>query len=120
MRLAGKVTMVTGGASGIGEAMVRRLRAEGAEVVLADVDEALGAAVAADCATFVRHGVAGESSWQHLMGDVVQRHGGLEVLMNDAGIISDPSIERPAPTSWNGVLAVNVTGRMLGCRSGAP
>ncbi len=116
MRLQGKVVIVTGGASGIGEAMVRRFCTEGADVVSTDVDSA-GASIGEQTgALFRQHDVADEASWVALMSEVTERFGRLDALMNNAGIISDQSIEQADLATWNRVMAVNVTGPMLGCR----
>jgi NAD(P)-dependent dehydrogenase (short-subunit alcohol dehydrogenase family) len=117
-RLAGKVAIVTGGASGIGEAIVRRFRAEGAEVMIADHDAARGEAVAADCgACFHPLDVADEAGWSALAETIRAGFGRLDVLVNNAGIVSHQSIAETTLESWRRVIDVNLTGTMLGCRS---
>lgn len=119
MRLSGKVAVVTGGASGMGAATVRRFRREGAEVVLTDVQDTLGEAVAAETgATFIRHDVTDEAGWTRVMGLVEEKFGRLDVVMNNAGILGRGSIEDVVLDDWNRVIAVNLTGVMLGCRHG--
>ena len=118
MRLEGKVALVTGGASGIGEALVRRFVQEGATVYLADVDEKAGGAVAADAGCrFVGLDVTDEQAWSQAMAEVESRDGRLDVLCNNAGIISNQPIDETTMDGWSRVLDVNVTGTMLGCRS---
>ena len=117
-RLEGKVAVITGGASGIGAATTRRFRTEGAEVVVGDVQDAAGEAVAGDCgASFYRLDVTDEGGWARLMAVVEERHGHLDILMNNAGMLGGASIETVELAAWNRVMAVNVTGVMLGCRA---
>lgn len=117
-RLAGKVAIVTGGASGIGAATVRRFRAEGAEVVLADVQAELGHSVAAETgAIFHLLDVANESHWDALMALVEKRFGRLDVLFNNAGVLGGgKSVETIDAATWARVIGINQTGVMLGCQ----
>ncbi|SLJ96433.1 SDR family oxidoreductase [Novosphingobium mathurense] len=117
-RLQDKVALVTGGASGIGEAMVRRFVAEGARVWLADLDDEAGERIAGEAgATFVRLDVASEAGWGEAMDRVLGRDGRLEVLCNNAGIVLNKPIDQTDLTGWERTMAVNVTGPMLGCRA---
>lgn len=87
-RLDGKVAMITGGASGIGEATARRFVAEGAKVLIADMQEELGAAVSGDlgdAAAFQRTNVANETEVQDAIGEATDRWGRLDVIFNNAG-----------------------------------
>lgn len=87
--LAGKVAIVTGGASGLGRAAVERFVAEGARVVIADVDAARGEQLAQElrsAAAFQQTDVASADDVQHLVDFTVARFGGLHVLFNNAGI----------------------------------
>jgi NAD(P)-dependent dehydrogenase (short-subunit alcohol dehydrogenase family) len=118
-RLAGKVAIVTGGASGIGAATVRRFRAEGAEVLLCDLDTENGERVALESgATFHTHDVTSEQDWQKAIDTTLSRHGRLDVVVNNAGIVSHQDIAATTLDSWHRVIAVNLTGSMLGCRFG--
>lgn len=117
-RLDGKVALITGGASGMGAATVKRFVAEGARVVFGDVQEALGTALAAETgAVFVRHDVADEAAWADVMALITRDFGRLDFTLNNAGILSFKSIEATDLESWRRVLDVNLTGVMLGCRS---
>lgn len=117
-RLDGKIALVTGGASGIGAAMTRRFVAEGATVYLADRAEDAGARIAAEAgASFVALDVACESGWADVMARIAQEHGRLEVLCNNAGIVSNQAIADADLATWERIFAVNVTGVMLGCRA---
>ncbi len=116
-RIEGKVAVITGGASGIGEAMVRRFTAEGARVYLADVQEELGTQIASETgAIFVKLNVAAEADWQALESELRDRHGALDILLNNAGIVSNQSIVDADVATWNRLLAINLTGVMLGCQ----
>ena len=122
-RVEGKVAIVTGGASGIGAETSRCLAAEGARVVLADLDEALGREVAGeigDGARFVRHDVSDEASWERIVADTVATHGGLHVLVNNAGILFRGNVEDTPLADWRRVQAVNSDGVFLGCKHAIP
>lgn len=117
-RMQNKVVVITGGASGIGEAMVKRFSAEGAQVILADTDADKGAAVARGFgARFEPLDVRDEARWDSLAARVRADYGRLDALMNNAGIVSNQSIEAADLATWNNLIAVNLTGMMLGCRT---
>ena len=89
MQIQGSGALVTGGASGLGGATVRRLAAQGARVVIADVNEPVGQALAAelgDSVTFVRTDVTDEASMAQAVQAAVERFGGLRILVCCAGI----------------------------------
>ena len=89
-RVEGKVAIVTAGAKGLGEADCRLLAAHGAKVVVADVDETPGLALAdelADAAVFMQLDVTDEANWQSVIAETVERFGGLHILVNNAGIV---------------------------------
>jgi NAD(P)-dependent dehydrogenase (short-subunit alcohol dehydrogenase family) len=119
-RLAGKVALVTGGARGIGLAVARRFAAEGARVVIGDLDAEAGAAACARQAalSFAPLDVTAEASWEEAMGETLARHGRLDILVNNAGVVSVGSIEDVTLAEWRRVLAVNLDGAFLGCRHG--
>jgi 3alpha(or 20beta)-hydroxysteroid dehydrogenase len=119
-RLDGKVALVTGGARGQGAAEVRMFAAEGARVVAADVRVDIGEALAAelgDAVVFVRHDVADEGSWEAAVGTAIERFGGLDVLVNNAGIGHTSTIAKHSLADYERVIAVNQTGVFLGIRS---
>jgi 3(or 17)beta-hydroxysteroid dehydrogenase len=117
-RLAGKVAIITGGASGMGAATARRFGKEGAQVVITDMQRDLGEEVAASCGgLFVWQDVRDEAAWQNLITLVEGRYARLDVLMNNAGIVSNVPVEMADLDVWNRVIAVNLTGPMLGCKA---
>jgi len=118
-RLSGKVAVITGGASGIGAATVRRFAKEGAHVFLSDIQADLGQSVAQETgSSFLVHDVSEADGWKTVVGAAVVRHGRLDIVVNNAGIVSGKSIEDDAFAAWHRVLAVNLTGVMLGCHYG--
>ena len=118
MRLKDKVALVTGGGSGIGEGIVRRFAAEGAIVYLGDVDAVRGEAIAAETgARFVPLNVSSSDDWARVAAQIGEAHGQFDVLVNNAGVISSLAIDAMEEAAWARVMAVNVTGPMLGCRA---
>ena len=117
MRLAGKVALVTGAAAGIGEAIARRFAAEGATVYLGDVADAAGTAVAAEIGSaFLHLDVAAEDSWHAATAQIGAERGRLDILVNNAGIVSNLPIDMMTLDAWSRVLAVDLTGPMIGSR----
>ncbi len=118
-RLAGKVALVTGGASGIGAATARAFAAEGARVIVADVQVRLGEGVANEVdGQFLKLDVADENDWSSVAAMIGDTHGQLDVVFNNAGIVCGQSIEDVDLATWNRVIGINLTGVMLGCRTG--
>jgi len=118
-RLQDKVTVITGGASGIGAAAARLFAAEGAKVIVTDIQDDLGAAVAREVGgEFVHLDVASERGWTALMAQVEARYGRLDVVFNNDGIVISQSIEDLDLASWERIIGVNLTGVMLGCQKG--
>lgn len=117
-----KVALVTGAAKGIGAACARVLAAHGARVVVADVDEREGRAVAASIgkdggvAEFMALDVTQEAQWQRVIAATVVRHGGLDVLVNNAGIALVKTVLETTLDEWRRVHAVNLEGVFLGTK----
>lgn len=117
-RLKGKTAIVTGGASGIGAAIVKRFADEGAYVLSTDVQTELGKTVAAEAgATFVEQDVANPDDWATVLERAQSETGRLDILVNNAGIVIGQSIEDVDLDSWHRLLGINLTGVMLGCQS---
>lgn len=116
-RLAGKVALVTGGASGIGAATGQVFAAQGAQVVLSDITdgEAVANAIGLE-ATFHHHDVTSKESWTEVVAFTVKTFGHLDVLVNCAGILGRGSIEDTVMADWQRVLDVNVKGTFYGCQ----
>ena len=118
-RLDGKVAIVTGAARGQGEAEARLFAQEGAKVVLADVLDEEGTAVAKDigsAATYVHLDVSDEAEWAAAI-DAAAGFGGLSVLVNNAAIIRPAAIEDTSLAEYLKVISVNQVGCFLGMRS---
>jgi NAD(P)-dependent dehydrogenase (short-subunit alcohol dehydrogenase family) len=120
----GKVVLVTGGASGLGLAIVSRFALEGANVISTDLQDSVGIAAAeAIGATFLHQDVRDEAHWKAVIQQVEDRHGRLDVLVNNAGILGPTDAVSPVDTdlqAWRAVFAVNVEGVFLGCRAAIP
>ena len=120
-RVAGKVALVTGGAKGLGEADARALAAEGATVVLTDVDDNAGQAVAEDIGgLFKRQDVTDEASWQRIIGELKAEFGALHILVNSAGIVLPGSIEGQTYADYRAQVAVSADATFLGCKAAIP
>jgi len=126
MRLAGKIAVVTGSASGIGHETAKLFAAEGAHVVVADRDADAAAKVALELAADGAAGeavavdVSQEDQVKALLDGVKSRHGRLDILVNNAGYgfagtVADTSVE-----DWDALFAVNVRGVFLGCKHAVP
>jgi 3(or 17)beta-hydroxysteroid dehydrogenase len=118
-RVEGKVCIITGAASGIGREDALLLAREGAKVVLTDLNEEAGRQVAAEIganALFIRHDIASESDWQHVVKTTVEHFGRLDVLVNNAAILALGSIEDTTLELWQKVQKINGEGYFLGCK----
>lgn len=116
--LSGKVAIVTGCASGIGAATVRRLRDDGALVLGTDVNAELGQALCDEVgAEFAWQDVADRGGWPWIVEQAVSQLGRLDILVNNAGMVGGASIAETDDEQWDRVLAVNLTGTMAGCRA---
>lgn len=119
---AGKTAIVTGGASGIGEGIARRLSADGANVVIADLNGTLARTVAAslgDRAMAVELDVTEEAAVDDLVSAATDRFGGLDIMVNNAGIIQIAPVTETSYADWKQIMDVNVDGVFLGCRAAA-
>ena len=123
-RLEGKVALVTGGSSGIGEASVRLFHGEGARVVLADVLDERGRALCAELgegASYIHCDVSVEVDVKAAVDHAVSLHGGLDVMSNNAGIAGAVGpVEEVTVEAFDRTLAVNLRGVFLGVKHAAP
>lgn len=122
MRLAGKVAIVSGAASGMGAATARRFGKEGAKVVVADMLEEDGRKVAADinaaggAAEFMKLDVTDEANWQSVVQATVAKWGRLDVMVNNAGISGSAVADLLDSDAWHRLMLVNSTGVFLGTK----
>ena len=120
-RVKGKVALITGGASGLGRQAARRLAEEGACVVVTDLNEVGGAAVAeelGDSGLFIAHDVTKETDWVRVVQASLDKFGRLDVLVNSAGVGNMNSVEDCSLEEWQHVMSVNGDGVFLGCKHG--
>jgi len=116
-RLDGKIAIITGGSKGLGEADARLFIAEGATVIIADIDDEAGEKIAAELgakAEYQHHDVRDEERWIELIDDVVKRHGGLHVLVNNAGVVIPGSIEEQTTEDFDFIWTSAPKVRILG------
>jgi NAD(P)-dependent dehydrogenase (short-subunit alcohol dehydrogenase family) len=127
-QVQGKVALVTGAASGIGAACAELLAREGAQVLMTDIDDARGEALAATInagaagrAHYMHQDVTEESRWPEVVAEAERRFGGLQVLVCNAGIgIMVPSVLDMSLAEWRRQMAVNVDGVFLNVKYGIP
>ena len=126
MRLAGKVALVTGGASGMGQSEATIFAREGAKVVVADLLEAEGRQVAEKIAggggqaRFVKLDVTSEKDWQAAVAAAVSSFGKLDVLVNNAGISGTFDPDTMSTAAWDTLMNVNAKGVFLGMKHAIP
>jgi NAD(P)-dependent dehydrogenase (short-subunit alcohol dehydrogenase family) len=125
-RAEGLSVLVTGAARGIGAASAALLAKEGARVIAADIQEADGERVvekivrSGGSAAFARLDVTDEESWRVAVDLTVERHGDLNVLVNNAGVFLEHGVEGTSAAQWDYVMATNLKGPFLGTRAVIP
>lgn len=118
-RLKDKVAIVTGGARGMGAATVRLFVAEGAKVLIADVLDQEGEALAKElgaAARFVHHDVSDEASWQAAIAKASSAFGPIDVLVNNAGVLLFKTIADTSKADFERVISINLQGTFLGVK----
>ncbi len=124
-RLAGKAALISGGASGLGEAQAMLFAREGASVLIGDIQndkaEQVAAAITKDggTAAFVHLDVTDAQSWDKAVGDALSRFGKLTTLVNNAGIFHPGGIVDETREGWDRMVAINQTGVFLGMKAAA-
>ena len=121
-RVAGKVVLITGAASGLGAADAALLADEGASVVLTDVNVQLGESVASKIpgAIFIAHDVREEAAWQNVIAQTLSHFGRLDCLVNNAGVVKFGSVEDCTLDEYRFINAVMSEGTFLGCKTVIP
>ena len=122
-RLEGKVALISGAARGIGAESARRMVAAGARVVVGDILDGQGQAVAreiGEAAQYVHLDVTSEADWNAAVSVAVSRFGGLDVLVNNAGMFLGKTSEESTLDEWHTLCGVNLTGVFLGTKLALP
>jgi 3alpha(or 20beta)-hydroxysteroid dehydrogenase len=122
-RLQGKVALITGAGGGIGTATARRFAEEGASLLLTDADAGGAQKIAAelgDDALAREHDVSSEGDWNATIAWTLEKHGRIDVLVNNAGVFLAAPLTETTLADFQRVLDVNVTGVFLGMRAVAP
>lgn len=122
-RLQDKVAIITGGASGMGAEDARIFVKEGAKVVITDLNEEAGTALADELgenAIFIAQNVASEEEWKKVVDATMEKFGAIDVLVNNAGILISKTIEETSLEEFQKVMAINADGVFLGMKSVVP
>ena len=123
MRLENKVAVVTGGAQGIGQAVVRKFVAEGARVALLDIDEPRGQAEAerhGDAVHFIRCDITREADVAAAIAGTIEAFGTIDILVNNAGVNTYFDATTMTEDEWEKVFAVDLKGAWLCCKHALP
>ncbi|MBC8242867.1 MAG: SDR family oxidoreductase [Verrucomicrobia bacterium] len=121
--LAGRVVLITGGANGIGRAMVKAFHAQGAAVCFCDVDEKAGSRLAkrlGDRAEFATVNLCREADIKRWVARLAKRHGAIHVLINNAARDPRIALEDVTAKAWDDLFAANIRAQFLTCREASP
>jgi 3-oxoacyl-[acyl-carrier protein] reductase len=120
-RLQDRVALVIGAARGIGRAIAERFVEEGARIVIADSETEAGRASAAALGGhFVKSNIALAADAERAVAETVERHGRIDIVVQNAGIYPWTLIENTSPEEWDAVLGVNLKGTFLAARAALP
>jgi len=122
-RFEGKVALISGGARGMGESHARGIVAEGGKVVISDVLDDEGKALADDLgesAVYVHLDVTKAEDWNEAVKLAVDTFGGLHVLINNAGIVNFGTLDEYTEKDWSVIIGINLTGAFLGIKAATP
>ena len=122
-RLENKVVVITGAAQGMGKTHAEKVLSEGGRVVITDINEELGNNVAQELgenAIFIRHDVSNEDDWKNVIDTVVDKWGRIDVLVNNAGITTNTSLEELTLDSYMKIVNINQVSVFLGMKTVAP
>lgn len=121
-----KVACITGGANGIGRAIVERFASEGATVIIADLEKDAGELFVRDLQTsgarahFIAMDVTNEANWVSAITDIESRYSRLDILVNNAGIGFTGAVTETELSDWQRLMKINVDGPFLGTKHGLP
>lgn len=122
-RLAEKVAIITGASRGVGLADAQLFAAEGATVIMTDINAEAGEKAAADIgssAQFIKHDVSNEQDWKSLIAAVAEQHGRLDILVNNAGILQVGEIGSESLEGWRRIQSINAESVFLGIQNALP
>lgn len=120
-KLDGKVALITGGARGMGAVHAQTLADEGATVVITDVLDDEGIAVAKELGiTYLHHDVTDEKQWNSVIAETEKLHGPIAILINNAGVVGFTPVADTDLDEWNRIIAINLTGPFLGIKTITP
>ena len=120
-RLKGKVAIITGAAMGLGEADARLFAGEGAELIITDIADEQGQALAEELGChFMHQDVRNESRWTEVLNETVERFGRLDVLVNNAGVVRVGNPEDQTTEEYRFTMSVHVDSVFFGCKGAIP
>lgn len=119
-RLQDKIAIITGGASGMGASMAKRFSEEGATVIAADINEDNLKKVASDNVIPMKLDVTSDENWASLVADVIEKYGRIDILINNAGISTEKTVDQITAKDWEIIHKINSFGPFLGIKHVTP